>query len=73
MNNQTDNLRNYLEIPYDELEQMNLEAKKLRATRENESEIKENYISYLKEEKQLKAVTIGFSDLEGRFHMLDYD
>ena len=73
MNNQTDNLRNFLEIPYDELEQMNLEAKKLRAARENESEIKENYISYLKKEKQLKAVTIGFSDLEGRFHMLDYD
>ena len=27
----------------------------------------------LKEEKRLKAVTIGFSDLEGRFHMIDYD
>lgn len=73
MNNQTDNLRNFLEIPYDELEQMNLEAKRKRETKENEPEIKENYISYLKKEKQLKAVTIGFSDLEGRFHTLDYD
>ncbi|MDG7115613.1 glutamine synthetase beta-grasp domain-containing protein, partial [Streptococcus pneumoniae] len=25
------------------------------------------------EEKRIKAVTVGFSDLEGRFHMLDYD
>jgi glutamine synthetase len=73
MNNQNDNLRNFLEIPYDELEEMNLEAKKKRASREKETEIKEYYLSYLKKEKRLKAVTVGFSDLEGRFHMLDYD
>jgi len=62
MNSQTDNLRNFLEIPYDELEQINLEAKRKRESKENEPEIKEYYISYLKKEKQLKAVTVGFSD-----------
>jgi len=66
-------LRNFLEIPYDELEERNLEAKRKRAERVDEKELQEYYLSYLKKEKRLKAVTIGFSDLEGRFHMLDYD
>ena len=73
MSIQGDNLRNFLEIPYDELEQMNLEAKKERESREHELKVKERYINYLKKEKRIKAVTVGFSDLEGRFHMLDYD
>ncbi len=65
--------RNFLQIPYDELELMNLEAKKRRISSTPDEEIKEYYLTYLKKEKRLKAVTIGFSDLEGRFHMLDYD
>lgn len=66
-------LRSFLEIPYVELEEMNLQAKKRRKDNVNEKEIKEYYLDYLKKEKKLKAVTIGFSDLEGRFHMIDYD
>lgn len=66
-------LRNFLEIPYDELERLNLEAKRKREQGENEKSLKIFYTSYLAKEKKLKAVTIGFSDLEGRFHMLDYD
>jgi len=66
-------LRTFLEIPYDRLEEMNLEAKKKRKGRMPESELKSFYTDYLKKEKRIKAVTIGFSDLEGRFHMLDYD
>jgi len=66
-------LRSFLEIPYDELEEMNLQAKKRRKEKTNEKELKEFYLNYLKKEKRLKAVTIGFSDLEGRFHMIDYD
>lgn len=65
-------LRNFLEIPYDELEELNLQAKKKRNLL-NDEETKEFYLKYLKKETRLKAVTIGFSDLEGRFHMLDYD
>src|SRR3989339_8707 len=66
-------LRSFLEIPYDELEEMNLQAKKKRKDNLSEKELKEFYLNYLKKEKRLKAVTIGFSDLEGRFHMIDYD
>lgn len=66
-------LRNFLEIPYDQLEQMNLEAKKKRVSGVPENELKREYLLYLKKEKRLKAVTICFSDIEGRFHMLDYD
>lgn len=73
MDNNPVPLRNFLEIPYDRLEQMNLEAKKKRMSRTPEATLKEFYLSYLKKEKLLKAVTIGFSDIEGRFHMLDYD
>lgn len=73
MDNNHKPLRNFLEIPYDELERLNLEAKKRRMARMPESQLKEYYLAYLKKEKLLKAVTIGFSDLEGRFHMLDYD
>lgn len=73
MENYSNNLRNFLEIPYDKLEELNLEAKKKRVLNADESITCEYYLSYLKKEKRLKAVTIGFSDLEGRFHMLDYD
>jgi glutamine synthetase len=36
-------------------------------------EIKDERIKYLTGEKGIKAVTVLFSDLEGRLHMLDYD
>ena len=35
--------------------------------------LQEERLKYLKEEKRIKAVTVLFSDLEGRLHMLDYD
>jgi len=66
-------LKAFLEIPYYELEEMNLQAKKKRKDNVSEKELKEFYLNYFKKEKRLKAVTIGFSDLEGRFHMIDYD
>lgn len=71
----TDNLnplKNFLEIPYDELEEMNLRAKEKRLTK-TPQELEEEYRLYLEEEKRIKAVTLCFSDIEGRFHMLDYD
>jgi glutamine synthetase len=69
----SDKIRNFLEIPYDQLEELNLHAKKLRFSLESEEKIKAHYLDYLEKEKRLKAVTIGFADIEGRFHMLDYD
>jgi glutamine synthetase len=66
-------LRNFLSIPYDELEDMNLEAKEGRQNRVPAHKIQEQRIKYLADEKRIKAVTVLFSDLEGRLHMLDYD
>ena len=36
-------------------------------------QIREERLKYLNDEKHIKAVTVLFSDLEGRLHMLDYD
>src|SRR5690606_27455731 len=35
--------------------------------------MREERMKYLADEKRIKAVTVCFTDLEGRFHMLDYD
>ena len=66
-------LRNFLAIPYDELEEMNLKAKKQRLDRVDAGKIQEERLKYLTDEKRIKALTVLFSDLEGRLHMLDYD
>ncbi|HSF15248.1 MAG TPA: glutamine synthetase family protein [Vicinamibacteria bacterium] len=52
---------------------MNLEAKAERHDRRPAHEVRERRIKYLTDEKRVKAVTVCFSDLEGRLHMLDYD
>ncbi len=66
-------LRNFLSLSYDELEQLNLKAKEQRQKRVAAHKIQEERLKYLTDEKRIKAVTVLFSDLEGRLHMLDYD
>ncbi len=66
-------LRNFLALSYDELEDMNLQAKEQRRNRVAMHKIQEDRLKYLTDEKGIKAVTVLFSDLEGRLHMLDYD
>jgi len=66
-------LRNFLTLSYDELEQLNLEAKEQRKNRVPTHTIQEERLRYLTDERRIKAVTVLFSDLEGRLHMLDYD
>ena len=66
-------LRNFLALSYDELEDLNLKAKEQRSKRVAASKIQEERLKYLTDEKRIKAVTVMFSDLEGRLHMLDYD
>lgn len=66
-------LRDFLELPYDELEELNLEAKKERSERVSIDKLQEKRLRYLTDNKQIKAVTVCFTDLEGRLHMLDYD
>lgn len=65
-------LKSFLEIPYDELEEMNLKAAE-RAEKAGAKELEREYTAWLKREKHIKAVTLCFSDIEGRLHMLDYD
>src|SRR3974390_2861684 len=66
-------LRNFLALSYDELEELNLKAKEQRKNRVAVNKIQEDRLKYLTDEKRIKAVTVLFSDLEGRLHMLDYD
>ena len=66
-------LRNFLALTYDELEDLNLEAKEQRRNRVPIGKIREKRLKYLTDEKRIKALTVLFSDLEGRLHMLDYD
>jgi glutamine synthetase len=65
--------RSFLALSYDELEEMNLKAKADRLNRVHIDKIREARLKYLTDEKHIKAVTVLFSDLEGRIHLLDYD
>jgi glutamine synthetase len=66
-------LRNFLTLSYEELEELNLQAKEQRRKRVAPDVIQEERLKYLTDQKGIKAVTVLFSDLEGRLHMLDYD
>ena len=66
-------LRDFLALSYDELEQLNLKAKEQRHNWVAADKIREERLKYLSDEPRIKAVTVLFSDLEGRLHMLDYD
>ncbi|MBI5085641.1 MAG: glutamine synthetase [Acidobacteria bacterium] len=66
-------LQDFLTLSYAELEELNLHAKSQRKQRVPAGVIQEERLKYLADEKRIKAVTVLFSDLEGRLHMLDYD
>jgi glutamine synthetase len=66
-------LRDFLEIPYEQLEEMNLSVKLARLRREPSGTLREARLKYLTDERRIKAVSVCFTDLEGRLHMLDYD
>ena len=66
-------LQDFLSLSYSELEELNLRAKEQRAKRVDPGKVQEERLKYLTDEKRIKAVTLLFSDLEGRLHMLDYD
>ena len=73
MSNENSGLQDFLKLPYTELEELNLKAKEQRMKRVPVEQIREERLKYLTDEKRIKAVTLLFSDLEGRLHMLDYD
>ena len=62
-------LKNFLELTYDELEKMNLQARSIKDPAKAES----THVKYLTGETRIKAITVCFSDIEGRLHMLDYN
>lgn len=64
---------NFLELSYSELEDRNLAIKKDSELGKPNDYFERKFIEILKKEKGIKAVTVGFSDLEGKFHMLDYN
>jgi len=66
-------LREFLEIPYDRLEELNLQSKEYQEQWISMDKVEAERRSYLEGEKRIKAVTVAFTDLEGRLHMLDYD
>ena len=66
-------LLNFLTLSYAELEDLNLAAKAQRKARIDPAVIQEERLKYLNDTPGIKAVTLLFSDLEGRLHMLDYD
>lgn len=65
-------LKNFLELSYDQLEKLNLALKAKRDT-VNPRLLERECRSFLEKESRVKAVTMCFSDIEGRFHTLDYD
>src|SRR4030095_286661 len=69
----TNERQNLLTLSYGELEDLNLAAKSQRQGRVPMHQVQEERLKYLTDEKRIKAVTVLFSDLEGRLHMLDYD
>ena len=66
------NLKEFLEIPYTKLEELNLKAKE-NGEKLSSKELQTEYTAYLKKEKKIKAITLCFTDIEGMLHMLDYD
>jgi glutamine synthetase len=73
MNLSRTELRDFLEIPYEKLEELNLQSKAYQENWEPMDKVEAERRAYLEQEKRIKAVTVAFSDLEGRLHMLDYD
>lgn len=69
----TSGLRDFLVIPYNKLEEINIESKDMRTNRVDPQRIEELRRKYLTDEHRIKAVTVCFTDVEGRLHMLDYD
>ncbi len=62
-------LKSFLELTYDKLEELNLQARAIV----DPVEAKTTHVTNLKKEPRIKAVTVCFCDIEGRLHMLDYD
>lgn len=68
-----DNAPGFLELSYAELEKRNLAIKRDREAGKTDAYFAEKRMEDLKNEAGIKAVTVCFSDMEGKLHMLDYN
>lgn len=66
-------LPHLLDLSYSELEEKNLEVKAERLKGVTSDQMKQKFMDYLEEEKGIKALTVCFSDLEGKMQTLDFD
>ena len=57
-------LRNFLEIPYDQLEELNIEAKQKRLERVDRGTIEEDRRKYLTDEKRIKIEFDKFPEVK---------
>lgn len=62
-------LKEFLEIPYIELEKLNKKARSIT----DPTEAEKFHMEALEKQTGIKAVMVCFSDIEGRLHVLDYD
>ena len=67
------NSDNFFRLSYEELEERNLETKMERAAGKSNSYFEKKFTEILTGEIGIKAITVCFSDMEGKFHMLDYN
>ena len=70
---QIDPLREYLSLTYNELFEKNTEMRVLRENGKDDNYFRDKIQSYLREERKIKAVTVCFTDIEGKMLMLDYN
>ncbi len=59
-------IKSFLEIPYDQLEEKNLDLKKKTETA-TAKEIQKEHITYLTKETKIKALTVCFTDMKADF------
>ncbi len=67
------NQGHFSSFTYDELEARNLEIKKMRLAGVSAEQMRDYCFRKLEEESGVKAVSVSFTDLEGRLQVLDYD
>ncbi|MFH1012518.1 MAG: glutamine synthetase family protein [Candidatus Peregrinibacteria bacterium] len=68
-----DTSADFLELPYNELERRNVALKREREAGHSDEYFAEKLKAELQKEISVKAVTVGFSDVEGKLQMLDYN
>ncbi len=64
---------NYIDLSVDDLQKRNLSLKRDREAGMTSEAFAEKLIPALKDEKGVRAITLCFSDLEGKLHLLDYN